>query len=256
MGIDWPSQVLEKTAHRPWALPSSPWVMTMSWVDLLAAHWPVDPEVVESFIPAGLQVDTFERQAWLSVLPFVMEDVSARGLTWWPRPMRFPELNLRTYVTDGADRAGIWFFSLDATSRLAVTGARTLFSLPYFNARIEREQRDGQTVYHSRRSHAGAPAAEFRARYRPDGPVEPAEPDTLDHWLMARYCLYTERGGQLLRVDVHHPKWPLQPAEAHIETNELFDAFELDVDGPPRRLHYAQRIDVLGYSPKRVDQSA
>ena len=52
-----------------------------------------------------------------------------------PRLSTFPELNVRTYVTrDG--KPGIWFFSLDAGSTLAVEGAKRLYRLPYHRARM------------------------------------------------------------------------------------------------------------------------
>ncbi|HXS70891.1 MAG TPA: DUF2071 domain-containing protein, partial [Patescibacteria group bacterium] len=40
-----------------------------------------------------------------------MEDVSPRGLPALPYLGAFPEVNVRTYVRDGA-RDGVWFFSL------------------------------------------------------------------------------------------------------------------------------------------------
>lgn len=253
MGIDWIDEVLAQTEHRPWPVPAGPWLMTMSWVDALAAHWPVDPSVLEDRIPPELTLETFEGEAWLTVLPFVMTDTAPRGLTWWPRPMRFLELNLRTYVSVDGTKPGIWFFSLDAESRLAVRGARTVFSLPYFDARMNRRAEHDRTVYQSERTHRGEPPAEFVAEYGPAGPLEVGGAEALDEWLMERYCLYSERAGRVFRVEVHHEPWPLRPAEADIRTNTLFESFELAVDGPPERLHCADRVDVLGWGPESVE---
>jgi uncharacterized protein YqjF (DUF2071 family) len=49
--------------------------------------------------------------------------------------VRFPELNVRTYVRLG-DRPGIYFFRLDAGRAAAVQAARTLLNLPYHLARM------------------------------------------------------------------------------------------------------------------------
>ena len=110
-----------------------PWVMRMRWVDLLFAHWAVDADALRTKLPDGLELDLYDGQAWLGIVPFVMEDVGPRGLPAPPAAGRFPELNVRTYVRHEG-RPGVWFLSLDAASRPAVEGARTGFGLPYFHA--------------------------------------------------------------------------------------------------------------------------
>ena len=99
-------------AHRPWPLPSSPWIMTMRWEDLLFAHWPVSADQLRTLVPGGLELDLFENQAWLGVVPFRMSVTRLRGLPPVPGTASFPELNVRTYVRRG-NRPGVWFFSLD-----------------------------------------------------------------------------------------------------------------------------------------------
>ena len=57
-----------------------------------------------------------------------------------PWASEFPELNVRTYVSvDG--KPGVYFFSLDAASALAVASARTFFKLNYFNAAVAMQTR-------------------------------------------------------------------------------------------------------------------
>jgi hypothetical protein len=243
-------------AHRPWPLPASSWLMGMGWEDLLFAHWPVDPERLASLLPGGLELQTWGGAAWLGVVPFLMRRTHLRGLPpMWPMA-NFAELNLRTYVdaADGESRPGVWFFSLDAASRLAVRGARTLFHLPYFDARMRvRHGLGGWIDYVSERTHRGAPSARFAARYRPTGPVYHAEPETLEHWLTERYCLYAaDRRGAVWRSDVHHRPWPLQPAEVEIRDNTLGDWIGAPLEGPPALVHFSRRIDVVGWGIERV----
>ena len=42
---------------------------------------------------------------------------------------------MRTYVTVGGKRPGVYFFSLDAANPLAVFTARAFFHLPYYRPR-------------------------------------------------------------------------------------------------------------------------
>lgn len=247
------THIAHDTAHRRWPTPDKPWVMTMSWVDLLFAHWPADPALIQSHLPDGLEVDTYAGKAWVSVVPFEMQNTMARGLTWWPRLFRFAELNVRTYVTAGGDKPGVWFYSLDAASKLAVRGARTMFYLPYFDADMTIARRDGGIEYASRRTHKGCAPARFEASYRPTGPVEYADEGSLDHWLSARYCLYSaDPDGRVYRADVTHPRWPLRPAEAEITENGLGEPFGLDLAGPPPRVNFVDQIDVVAWYRQRL----
>ena len=231
--------------HRPWPMPPRSWFMGQTWTDLLFAHWSVEPAALEGVVPAQLPLDTYDGRAWIGVTPFAVRNVRLR--LGWPIPFvsAFPEINVRTYVTvDG--KPGIWFFSLDAGSSLAVTAARHGYRLPYFRAEMSLA-RDGRDVsFVSARVGAEAPApAEFRARYRPVGATFEAEHDTLEHWLTERYCLYTfDDARRIQRGDIHHPPWPLQPADADIDVNTMTAEIGVELDGDPL-LHYARRQDVV-----------
>ncbi len=224
--------------------------MAQSWQRLLFAHWRVDANALRQAIPAGVEIDTYGGEAYVGVVPFTMIDVHARGLPNIPGTSTFPELNVRTYVTrDG--KPGVWFFSLDATNALAVWGARRFFYLPYFKAKMQSTQ-DGDWVrYASRRT--GAPDAAFEGRYRPTSPVYRAEAGSLEAWLTERYCLYTaDRGGRIVRCEVHHPQWALQRAEAEINMNTMIPAgLGAKLDDAPL-LHYSERIDVLTWYLERL----
>ncbi|MEM7357152.1 MAG: DUF2071 domain-containing protein, partial [Acidobacteriota bacterium] len=240
--------------HRPWPLPRRPWMMTMSWVDLLFAHWRVEPEVLRRVLPDGLELDTFEDQAYVGLVPFRMENVGPRGLGWLPAklpgPRAFAELNLRTYVRRGG-KPGVWFFSLDAVDPLAVWGARTFFHLPYFHAEIDVRRRDGWVEYRSQRRDRRSAAGELKARYRPIGDASRARRGSLEHWLTERYCLYAvDRRGRVLRGDIQHYPWPLYAAEAEIEVNTVGEAFGLPLEGEALWLHFSPRLDVICWWPK------
>ncbi|MEO8359797.1 MAG: DUF2071 domain-containing protein, partial [Vicinamibacteria bacterium] len=116
--------------HRPWPIPSRPWLGRQSWHDLLFAHWPIDAKRLRPLIPEALKIQEFEGTAWIAVVPFRMSGVTLRGLPGLPWISAFPELNIRTYVElDG--KPGVWFFSLDATNPLAIWAARTFVGRPY-----------------------------------------------------------------------------------------------------------------------------
>lgn len=246
---DW-DEIARQGTHRPWPPPDRPWIVAQTWQNLLFAHWPVSPAVLRPLLPTGLELETVAGDAWVGVVPFHLSDLAPRGVSR-QLALGFPELNLRTYVT-AQGKPGVWFFSLDAASLLAVIGARVAFHLPYFWARMRIRGDDGWIRFASRRRLSRASPARFLARYRPYGPVFRAEPGSLDDWLTARYCLYAaNRAGELFRGEINHPPWPLQSAELEVQANTLPEVQGIALDGPPL-LHFARRLDMVTWGPERL----
>jgi hypothetical protein len=221
----------------------------MHWHDLCFLHWRVPADVLRPLVPSTLPIDTFDGSAWLGVIPFTMTGVRHRCLPGLPATSAFHELNVRTYVTgpDGT-RPGVWFFSLDAASRLAVEVARRTFHLNYLVARMSLVRFEGWVRYASERTDGrGAPAA-FRGRYRPAGDAYRPSPGTIEHFLTERYCLYAAApSGRLFRGEIHHAPWLLRGAEASIETNSMVSAIGVEVASQPDLLHHAERMEVVAW---------
>jgi uncharacterized protein YqjF (DUF2071 family) len=230
----------------------APWVMRMRWVDLLFAHWPMPPEVLRPLIPPGLDLDLFDGDAWLGIVPFRMEDVAPHGLPAPPFAGAFPELNVRTYVRRRGI-GGVWFLSLDAGSRVAVEGARLGFHLPYFRASMAVSRTEEGTTYRSTRADRRGPPATFQARYRAIGPAAPVAPDSLAGWLTDRRGLYAADGsGRLWWSAIRHDPWVLGPAEAEIERETMASSHGLTLPAMPPLLHHAERVDVQAWWPRRL----
>lgn len=236
--------------HRPWPLPSSPWIMAQRWHDLLFAHWPIPATQMAALIPPGLTLETYEGEAWLGIVPFRMSHVRPRFIPAVPWLSHFPELNVRTYVRAG-DKPGVYFFSLDAGNPVAVALARTFFHLAYFRAdmALRYQPNSEQIHYDSRRTHGGAPPAQLVGQYGPTGAAYNAVPGTLEHWLVERYALYSvDRRGRRYRGEIHHQPWALQPAEAEFSTNTMAQAAGLTLPDRAPLLHFARRLDMVAWA--------
>lgn len=228
--------------------------MAQRWNDLLFAHWPVAVEQIAPLLPPGLAVDSFDGCAWVGVVPFWMDQVRTRTIgestIVVPGTARFCELNLRTYVrSELTGLHGVFFFSLDAESALAVLGARTLFHLPYFLASMRREiGADGVIAYESKRL-LSQRSVRFKARYRGLGKIAaPSAEGSLEYFLTERYCLFTSHRGRVLVGDIHHLPWPLERAEAEIEGNELPAAHGITLPDRAPVLHFARELHVYLWS--------
>jgi uncharacterized protein YqjF (DUF2071 family) len=248
----WTEDPTDDRAHRPWPLPRGPWLMAQRWTNLLFAHWPVEARVLRGLVPAQLPLDTFDGTGWVSIASFYLSHLRPRWLPAVPWLSEFPELNVRTYVSLGG-KPGVYFFSLDAGSALAVAGARATYHLPYFNARMSTHCDAGGTVaYASRRTDSRGKPAAFAARYRPTGPATTSAPGTLDHWLSERYCLYATNARHVYRAEIHHHRWPLQAVDAEIETNTMAAAAGIELPSVPPREAFASLLDVVVWAPSRV----
>lgn len=220
----------------------------MRWHDLLFAHWSIEPRVLRPLIPDKLELDLFDGRAWLGVVPFHMTGVVPRYTPELSCTSAFPEINVRTYVRNST-HAGVYFFSLDATNRLAVRVARLWYKLPYYDARIDIET-SGETIdYRSTRTHAHAARAEFAASYNPVGQTFHAAPQSLEHFLVERYAMFSaDRKGRVTRGDVHHLPWELQCAEAEIRVNTMTEQLGIELPQTQPVLHFAKRIDAVAWS--------
>jgi uncharacterized protein len=178
--------IVMSTAHRPWPMPTAPWLMTQSWHDLLFAHWRVDTSQLRRAVPDFFELDLFDGEAWVGVVPFYMTNVGLRAAPALPWLSAFPELNVRTYVRV-SDRPGVYFFSLDAGRRLAVAAARALLNLPYYAAAMRVDRPDSAVHYQSARRSGGA---EFHAIYEAAGTPFTASVGSIEYFLTERYCLY------------------------------------------------------------------
>jgi uncharacterized protein YqjF (DUF2071 family) len=247
------SQVSDEERLRLRDRPPGQRVMRQVWRHLGFLHWPVDRAAIAALLPAGLEVDCFDGAAYVGVVPFTIP-LTRTGPLGLPLAPAFHEINLRTYVHRGGRDPGVWFFSLDATSRLAVAGARIGFGLPYFAADIALDEAGGSIDYRSRRR--GAPA-HFRARYQPVGAAASAAPGSLEFFLAERYLLYSRsRSGALRTARVHHAPYPLQPATATDVEQTLTQVAGLPpgaCHSPPALVHYAREVDVAIYGPARPE---
>jgi uncharacterized protein YqjF (DUF2071 family) len=221
---------------------------TQRWRQLLFMHWPVPVAALRRAVPRAFELDLHEGTAYVGVVPFAMQAVRPNLL---PAPMSldFLETNVRTYVHRHGE-PGVYFFSLEAASRLAVAAARAAFALPYHFAKMRLEQAQGVVRYRSQRLSDGATLG---VSYRVAEALGPSQPGTLEHFLIERYLLFTEREGSALRGQVHHEAYPVHRAEVLAVRDQLVSAAGLPpVVGLPALAHYSPGVDVDVFALERV----
>lgn len=234
---------------RPVSLP----LMHQSWQKILFLHWRLAPELLRPHLPPSLSLDTFDGEAWISVTPFLVRNLRPLFLPALPFLSDFHEVNVRTYV-HAKGVPGVWFFSLDASSFLAVLGARVAYLLPYHHARMDLREEEDRILFSSSRTGSNEQRAELEVGWRKGGTIGEAAPDSLAFFLVERYCLYAaDRGGRLYRARIHHPPWALRQAEPMTLRCTMLQAQGLPSGVGNPLLHYAERRDVSVWPLRKVE---
>jgi uncharacterized protein YqjF (DUF2071 family) len=222
--------------------------MEHSWESLTFVHWRYDSASVERLLPGGLELDTFDGSAWVSLSPFV--------LTLWPPRVpalriSCPEANLRTYVV-GPKGAEIWFLSLDVANPVVVFGGRYVYGVPYFWSHMKVERRSDRVVYESNRRWPRLPGAALSMEVEVARTRTAAELNELDHWLTARWRLYGRLRGFTTTARVEHPPWPLQSARLVRLDQRLTEPAGLPAPDEPALVHYSPGVNVRLGAPALV----
>lgn len=226
-------------------------VMVQRWNDVVFVNWRTAPDDVQRLLPRGVEVDTHEGDAWVSLVPFHMDELGLPGLAPLPHVGSFPEINVRTYVRAGS-RRGVWFFSLDVDRLLPALTARVAYSLPYCSGSAH-HGRAGDVLTSSvdRRWPRSVSPASTRIAVRTGEPIDAAEPLTL--FLTARWGLVSAgRGDRLRYAPVDHGPWPLHRAELLHLDDGLVEAAGLPRPVGDPVVMWSPGVDVRVGLPRRL----
>lgn len=230
--------------------------MHQNWGKLLFLHWSVPVSVLRPLIPGRLEIDTHEGGAWVSITPFTMWGIRPAMLPAIPVLSNSHELNFRTYVhAEGVP--GVWFFSLDASNAIAVLAARLGFHLPYFQSDMHLDETGESTTFTSRRTDPAGSGAEFRAAWTRGKGLPTPSPESLEFFLVERYCLYAARAEKIYRARIFHEPWPLRAAVVDTLSSTLGEAHGLTLPDKPSLVHaQAEPLAVEVWPLKEVAQGA
>lgn len=224
--------------------------MLQRWERLTFVHWPFAPSAVERLLPDWLRVETFDGLAWIGLVPFFMRVATGGGrrVGW---VSNFCETNVRTYVRDAEGRSGIWFFSLDAARLGAVITARAAYRLPYFWSRMRIVEDDQEVAYDCRRRGPGPTGVTSQVRVRIGAPFTAAELHERDHFLTARWVLFSSVGDRRRFARASHLPWPLHRAHVVEIDDRLVTAVGLPSPEAEAIVHYSPGVDVRIGRPER-----
>jgi uncharacterized protein len=225
--------------------------MRMGWEQLTFIHWAYPPDEVQRLLPPGLTAQLIDDRAWVSLVPFVMR-VGLPGIGVIPWLGVFPETNVRTYVTAPDGTVGIWFFSLDAARLAAVTVARATYRLPYMWSKMSVDVDARTATYDCVRRLPGPRGAQSRVKVGIGTAFADDELVERDHFLSARWRLYSRMFATMWRADANHTRWPLHRATLERYDDELIEAAGLSSPRGDPIVQYSPGVQVAVSLPHRV----
>jgi uncharacterized protein YqjF (DUF2071 family) len=240
------NQILQSVAHRQWEISPEPWRFYQEWNNAVFLHWRVVPDLIRPHIPATVELDTFQGEAWISLVAFTMEKLRVSYLPSVPGVSNFHEINLRTYVTKD-NKPGVYFLSIEAQKLLAVFIAKSISGLPYKKASIKRNYDGRSNTYLSNN-----PAKGFALESSYETDTQEYERTDLDKWLVERYCLYLDPDNKLFRYDIHHLQWEIKRIELkHLKLQYKIGDLVLN-EKQPDLSHFSPGVKVLAWPRKIV----
>ncbi|MBB3697936.1 DUF2071 domain-containing protein [Flammeovirga yaeyamensis] len=232
-------ELLKETKHRPWEMPKEDWAFYQEWNNAVFLHYQVEISELQKYVPTDLEIDTFEEQAWVSVVAFTMERIRPKYLPSFPPISNFDEINIRTYVRYKG-KQGVYFLNIEGGKKLSCFLAKLISALPYQYSMMSR----GKDVFKSKNNDL---ESHFLLKYSLK--KDKVEKSDLDIWLTERYALFQDSGNQLNAYEIHHAEWPLQ----EVETKELvadYPKFKDLLPDQPALTHYSRGVEVIAWSKK------
>ena len=225
------------------------------WRELLFIHWRIPVDQLQLLVPAGLTIEEFDGSAWLGLVPFAMEGIRP----WWspavPGISSFLETNVRTYVRHQNGESGVWFFSLDANSRIAVAVARRFWHLNYIHSAMTLGQAKETVSYSGRRTGSIAGSYDIRCNHELSCGLKTADPGTIEHFLLERYTLFSaDARGRISSGRVHHPQYQFRSVAELSCRQTLTEAAGIpdSCKSPPDHVAFSPGVDVTVSPMKRV----
>jgi uncharacterized protein YqjF (DUF2071 family) len=230
--------------------------LTADWNNLLMLNYAVDPLILQSHVPEGTQLASFEGTTYISLVGFEFNNTRISDISV-PFHGSFEEVNLRFYVRRG-DRRGVVFVR-ELVPKLAVAFiARIAYGEKYSRVAMAhrihyRLDRDAVEAEYSWGSGAGLCSMRVEtesATYLPaDG--------SLSQFITEHYWGYaTQRGGGTIEYEVQHPKWQVREASTAVVNGDATQFYGADfgraVMRKPDSAFLAEGSDVTVFRGERI----
>lgn len=173
-------------------------------------NYEVDPSVLTPYLPAGVELDTWNDKYFISVVGFLFLDTRVKGIRV-PFHQNFEEVNLRFYVRRKVGdevRRGVVFVKEIVPKSAIAWVAKTVYNENYAAHRMEHDvhpPENGVGVAGYRWHHAGN-WNHIEVKFT--GPHALPEPGSEAEFITEHYWGYAAQpDGSTVEYEVRHPQW-------------------------------------------------
>lgn len=217
------------------------------WRDLYSVHWPLPAQVVRRWVPSHLGLDTWEGEAWVSLVAFTVRR-ARHALLPDGRSHSFDTLDLRTYVEVDGQR-GMYLHSLDMSSSRVASAARRALGLPCPRTEMKVRVLGDHVEVRAKEVLRRRPLYFSRARIV--GTPSIPSPGSLHEFLTERDALFWSRGPLVLEAGLVRDPAETQPCEVLSIRDDVVPSSGLPVlEGKPAMSHYCRAMDVMVTTPR------
>jgi uncharacterized protein len=184
--------------------------LTAEWRNLILANYAIPKELLQPYLPPGIELDEFQGQYWGSLVGFQFLNTRVLGISW-PGFRHFPEWNLRFYVRCG-DQRGVCFVREFVPQWLIATVARVIYNEPYRSAPMTMDIQESESLLTADYTLRWNGLHRLKATGRKPA-LRPGS-DTLEHWFKEHsWGFGVTHFGKTLRYEVNHPEWDVYPVD-------------------------------------------
>lgn len=190
--------------------------LSAEWRNLVMLNYVIDPQLLEPWIPAGLELDLFGGEAFVSVVGFQFFKTRILGVPI-PWHCNFEEVNLRFYVRRRAGqdwRRGVVFIRELVPRRLIALVARAVYGEPYQAVPMGHQILRTPSVLRCEYWWERAGSYECLSA-QGQGEPQAIGPGTLEEFITEHYWGYNSHGVGSREYQVEHPRWRVLSAGAY-----------------------------------------
>lgn len=184
--------------------------LSAEWRDLLMLNYEVDPAILQKFVPAGTELDSFAGRTCVSLVGFRFCRTKLLGSLPIPFHTEFEEINLRFYVRRseaGETRRGVVFITEIVPKRAIALTARRFYGENYVRRPMAHRiltNYSKMEVEYSWRSGTEWCKLQAQAKGTPSLPAE----GSLEQFITEHYWGYSrQRDGSTVEYHVSHVPW-------------------------------------------------
>jgi uncharacterized protein YqjF (DUF2071 family) len=192
------------------------------WKNLIMVSYDVSRKVLTPYLPDGLELDTFNDRAYVSLIGFDFLDLRVMGVNV-PFLGSFPEINLRFYVVmkkKDNEKHGVVFIREFAPKNMVTFSANLLYNENYRTVPIETKEnkKDGRILKTYLMS---IDSENYLLDVEAEDKADLPGPQSIEQFLKERpWGFGKSKSGETIKYRVEHPKWNIHPI---IKFNKTFD---------------------------------